>query len=252
MRRIVSDGEMAALVPERVWTETQRALAETSPQVYFEVLRGCGALDAVFPEIAALYGVPQPLRWHPEGDTGLHSMLALEAAAQLSPDVAVRFAALVHDLGKGVTPRDLWPNHHGHEEAGLALIDGLCARLRVPGDARDLAVLAARYHGKVHRAAELRAATLLQLLEDTDAVRRPERFERLLTACEADARGRGPERLAAPYPQAPLLREVLAAAAAARPDMTQLASASGPEIAERFRTARIAAIRALREPHQSR
>jgi len=249
MRRIVADGELEALVPERVWTETQRALAEPVPRTYFEMLRACGALEAVFPEIAALYGVPQPPRWHPEVDTGLHAMLALEAAATMSTDVAVRFAALVHDLGKARTPRERWPSHHGHEEAGVAVIERLCARLRVPGDARDLAVLAARHHGKVHRAAELRPTTLLQLLEDVDALRRPDRFENFLVACEADARGRGPESLAAPYPQAELLRTALSAAAAARPDVRSLEGVAGPEIAERFRTARIAAIRALRDRH---
>jgi len=249
MRRIVADGELSALVPERVWAETERALAEPAPRTYFEVLHACGALDVIFPEIAALYGVPQPPRWHPEVDTGLHAMLAVEAAAAMSPDVTVRFAALVHDLGKALTPRERWPSHHGHEEAGVALIEGLCARLRVPNDARDIAVLAARHHGKVHRAADLRPATVVQLLEGVDAFRRPDRFEKFLVACEADARGRGPESLAAPYPQAQLLREALAAAAAARPDARALESASGPAIAELFRIARIAAIRTLRDPH---
>jgi tRNA nucleotidyltransferase (CCA-adding enzyme) len=247
MRRIVADGEMSALVAERVWAETQRALQERAPRAYFEVLKSCDALAQVFPEIAALYGVPQPPRWHPEIDTGLHAMLALEAAATLSPEIPVRFAALVHDLGKALTPPDRWPSHHGHEAAGVAVIERLCARLKVPADSRELAVLVARLHGKAHRATELKASTMLDLLEATDAFRRPQRFERFLLACEADARGRGPEKLAAPYPQADLLREALVVAAAARPDPQSLESATGPQIGERWRAARIDALRGVRK-----
>lgn len=243
MRGIVSTGEMSALVPERVWTETERALGEDRPTVYFEVLRNCGALAALFPEIAALDGVPQPPKWHPEIDTGLHTMQALEVAASLSPDTTVRFAALVHDLGKGLTPRELWPRHLGHEEAGARLIEGFCARLRVPNEHRDLAVLVARHHAKVHRAAELRPATVLELLEATDAFRREERFDRLLLACEADARGRGPELRVAPYPQARLLRQARDAAAGVRLDPAFIAISTGPVIAERVRAGRVEAIR---------
>jgi tRNA nucleotidyltransferase (CCA-adding enzyme) len=244
MRNIVSSGEMAALVPERVWAETHRALAETSPRTYFEVLHSCAALAAVFPEVAALYGVPQPPRWHPEVDTGLHTMLALDVATELSDDVPVRFATLAHDLGKAATPRTLWPSHYGHEESGVPLIEGLCSRLRVPNDCRDLAVLASRHHGKIHRAAELRAATMLELFEAADAFRRADRFAKLLLVCEADARGRGPDKYAVPYVQAERLRSALTAAAAARPDPRALESAAGPVIAERFRESRLAAIRA--------
>jgi tRNA nucleotidyltransferase (CCA-adding enzyme) len=190
MRRIVDAGELSALVAERVWSETQRALAEPTPQVYFEVLRGCGALEVVFPEIAALYGVPQPPRWHPEIDTGLHTMLALAAAAGLSPEVDVRFAALVHDLGKALTPRERWPSHHGHEEAGVAPIENLCARLRVPGDAKDLAILASRHHARVHRAEELRPGTLLELLEAVDAFRAARRAVSAAGSVARSARGR--------------------------------------------------------------
>jgi tRNA nucleotidyltransferase (CCA-adding enzyme) len=174
-------------------------------------------------------------------------MLALEAAAKLSAEVPVRFAALVHDLGKALTPHERWPSHHGHEEAGVAVIERLSARLKVPADARELAILVARFHGKVHRAAELRPATVLDLLESTDAFRRPQRFERFLLACEADARGRGPEKFAAPYPQSDLLRQALLVAAAARPDPQSLESATGPQIGERWRTARIDALRGLRD-----
>ena len=242
MRGIAASGELAALVPERVWVETERALGEQQPTVYFEVLRACGALEVVFPEIAALFGVPQPEKWHPEIDSGLHTMQVLEVAAELSGDTTVRFAALVHDVGKGLTPREQWPRHIGHEAAGAALIERLCARLRVPNEHRDLAVLVARHHAKVHRVAELRPGTLLELLEQTDAFRRAERFERMLVACEADARGRGPELRIAPYPQAALLRGVRDAAAAVRLDPAIVAAESGPVIAERMRSARIEAI----------
>jgi len=244
MRSIAASGELTALVPERVWVETERALGEQQPAVYFEVLRACGALEVVFPEIAALFGVPQPENWHPEIDTGLHTMQVLEVAAQMSRDTTVRFAALVHDLGKGLTPRAEWPSHVGHEAAGAALIEKLCARLRAPNDHRELAVLVARHHAKVHRVAELRPGTLLDLLEQTDAFRRGERFERMLVACEADARGRGPQLRVAPYPQAALLRRVRDAAAAVRLDPAIVAAESGPVIAERMRSARIDSIRA--------
>ena len=246
MRGIAASGELAALVPERVWVETERALGEQQPTVYFEVLRACGALEVVFPEIAALFGVPQPEKWHPEIDSGLHTMQVLAAAAEMSGDTTVRFAALVHDVGKGLTPRDQWPRHIGHEAAGAALIEKLCARLRAPNEHRDLAVLVARHHAMVHRVAELRPGTLLELLEHTDAFRRAERFERMLVACEADARGRGPELRVAPYPQAALLRGVREAAAAVRLDPAVVAAESGPVIAERMRSARIDAIRAAR------
>ena len=246
MRGIVASGELRALVPERVWVETERALGEERPGVYFEVLRSCGALGAVFPEVDALFGVPQPPKWHPEIDTGVHALQVLEVAAELSVDTTVRFAALVHDVGKGLTPRDQWPRHLGHEESGARLIEQLGERLRVPNEHRELAVLVARYHALVHRAAELRPGTLLELLEATDAFRRVGRFERLLLACEADARGRGPERRAAPYPQAALLRRVREAAAAVRPDPAALAGLPGPGIAEHIRSARIEAIRSAR------
>jgi len=246
MRRIVDSGEIGALVPERVWQETERALGETRPTAYLEVLRSCGALAAVFPEIDALFGVPQPEKWHPEIDTGAHTLQALEVAAVLSPESTVRFAALVHDLGKGVTPREQWPSHVGHEETGARMIERLAERLRVPNEHRELAVLVARHHARVHRAAEHRPGTVLDLLEATDAFRRGERFERLLLACEADARGRGPEQRIAPYPQAALLRRALAAASAVRLPPEVLARDRGPIIAERLRSARIEAIRALR------
>ena len=243
MQAMAASGELAALVPERVWVETERALGESRPVVYLDVLRSCGALEVVFPEIAALFGVPQPEKWHPEVDSGIHTLQVLDVAAELSPETTVRFAALVHDLGKGLTPRDQWPRHIGHEEKGARLIERLCERLRVPNEHRDLAVLVARHHARVHRAAELKPGTTLELLEATDAFRRPDRFERVLLACEADARGRGVERRSEPYPQADLLRRARDAAATARLDPTSVEGQPGSVIAERVRAARTEAIR---------
>jgi tRNA nucleotidyltransferase (CCA-adding enzyme) len=247
MRDIAASGELAALVPERAWVETERALGEAQPVAYLEVLRACGALGAVLPEVAALFGVPQPEQWHPEVDTGEHTLQVLAVAAELSPDTTVRFAALVHDVGKGLTPRDQWPRHIGHEETGARLIEQMAARLRAPNEHRELAVLVARHHARVHRVAEQRPATVLELLELTDAFRRTERFERFLLACEADARGRGSEFRARPYPQAALLRAALTAAASVRLDPEMLARDKGPVIAERMRAARIEAIRSLNQ-----
>jgi len=247
MRRVVAAGEMAALVPERVWAETERALGEERPAVYFEVLRDCHALAAVFPEIDALFGVPQPERWHPEIDSGVHTLQVLEVAASLSAETPVRFAALAHDLGKGLTPRAEWPRHLGHEERGAQLIESLASRLRLPNEHRKLAVLVARHHATAHRAAELRPGTVLELFEKTDAFRRRERFEQFLLACEADARGRGPQLRVAPYPQAGLLRRALTAASTVRLPAEVLQRDVGPIIAERMRAARIEAIRAARE-----
>lgn len=246
MKRIAASGELAALAPERVWTETERALGEPAPGVYFSVLHRCGALGALFPEIAALDGVPQPPKWHPEVDTYVHTLEVLDVATALTPDTTVRWASLVHDVGKGTTPREEWPRHIGHEERGVALIQAMSTRLRVPNEHRELAVLAARLHGRVHRSTEMRPGTLLELLEAADAFRRVERFERLLLACEADARGRGAELRERPYPQAALLRRVREAAAAARLDPGHAGDA-GPVIAERIRAARIDAIRSALE-----
>jgi tRNA nucleotidyltransferase (CCA-adding enzyme) len=242
MQRMVENGEVDALVPERVWAELERALGEDRPSVFFKVLRGCGALARLFPEIDALYGVPQPENHHPEMDTGVHAMMVLEAAARLTSDTRVRFAALVHDLGKGRTPESEWPRHIGHEEQGVALVQDLCRRLRVPNDYRDLGVLTARFHAHCHRAAELKPTTLLELLEALDAFRRPERVEQFLLACEADARGRSGHADAA-YPQAGIVRRAFAAAAAVDPKLIAATGVSGPEIGARLRAQRIAAIR---------
>ncbi len=245
MRRMTEAGEVAALVPERVWQETERALDESQPQVYFEVLRACGALAVIFPEIDALYGVPQPPRWHPEVDTGVHVMLTLRYAAAHNAPATVRFAALTHDLGKARTPREHWPSHHGHEALGVPLIEALCDRLKVPNAQRELAILTARDHTLVHRALELTPATVLKLFEGCDAFRRPERFAELLLACEADARGRtGLEDR--PYPQAAYLRTLLAAAAAVTLSAQDRAGLAGAAIGEEIRRRRLAAIAPLR------
>jgi tRNA nucleotidyltransferase (CCA-adding enzyme) len=212
--------------------------------VFFETLRACGALQVIFPELAALYGVPQPPRWHPEIDTGVHVMLALRYSAATGAPTTVRFAVLMHDLGKALTAPEHWPSHRGHEESGVPVIEALCARLKVPNGFRDLAVLTARHHAVVHRAAELRPSTVLKLFETTDAFRRPERFEEMLAACEADARGRtGLE--AQPYPQREFLRRALAAAAAVTLDENDRKGLAGPAIGERMREKRLAAIKAL-------
>jgi tRNA nucleotidyltransferase (CCA-adding enzyme) len=241
MTQMVSSGEVRALVPERVWQETERALGESRPDIFFATLRDCGALAVIFPEIDALYGVPQPPRWHPEIDTGIHVMLALRMAAQLDTSTAVRFAVLMHDLGKARTPAAHWPSHRGHEEAGVPLVESLSARLKVPNGYRELAVLGARHHAVVHRAAELRPETLLKLLESTDAFRRGERFDELLQVCECDARGRtGLEDR--PYPQAEYLRRARQAAAAVVLSDEDRQGLQGPAIGARLRERRLAMV----------
>lgn len=246
MREIAARGELDALVPERVWQETQRALEQPAPWKYFEVLREADALPVIFPELHALFGVPQPAKWHPEIDTGVHTLKVLEQATRLSTEPVVRFAALTHDLGKGTTPPAEWPRHIGHEQRGVELIEAMSRRLRVPNEYRDLAVLVARYHGLAHRVAELRSSTLLELLEHTDALRRPERFERFILACEADMRGRtGFE--ARPYPQGERLRAARAILADTTLDAAEREGLSGPQIAERLRRKRLAALEKLKQ-----
>ena len=211
MQKMVSSGEVNALVPERVWQETVRALSEKTPARYFEVLRECGALEKLFPEIDRLWGVPQPEKHHPEIDSGIHTMMVLTQAAKLSNDTKVRFAALVHDLGKGTTPKEQWPKHIEHESRGVPLVEALCDRYRIPNDYRELGVIVAKYHLHYHRAAELRADTFLKTLESLDAFRRPERFELFLLACEADSRGRtGYEK--AHFEQPDIFRDMFSAA----------------------------------------
>jgi len=213
MREIVASGEIEALRPERVWQETLKALQEDRPDVYFEVLRDTGALARTFPEVEALFGVPQPERWHPEIDTGVHTLMALRTAAEITASDVVRFAVLTHDLGKATTPRMLLPKHHGHETRSVEIIEALCERFPVSNRFRELAILVARHHGVAHRAAELKASTIVKLILDLDGIRQPDRFEEFLLACEADARGRkGLEQRS--YPQADRLRSALLAARA--------------------------------------
>ncbi len=242
MRAMVAAGEVDALVPERVWAELQRALGEVRPGRFIEILRECGALARLFPEIDRLFGVPQPARYHPEIDTGVHVLMVVDMAARLSPDPQVRFAALTHDLGKGATPSEQWPSHHGHEERGVERVQALCRRYRIPNDYRDLAVLVARWHGHAHRIAQLRPATVLKLLEALDAFRRPQRMESFLLACEADARGRAglEER---PYPQAERLRAALRAAAAVEAAPLAARGLRGPDIGRELFRQRVEAIR---------
>lgn len=190
MKNMVAAGEVDALVPERVWQEMGKSLAERSPSRFIEVLRDCGALKVILPELDRLFGVPQPAEHHPEIDTGVHTLMVLQQACKLSSATDVRFAALVHDLGKGTTPKAEWPRHIGHEARGARLVLEVCRRLRIPNGYRDLAERTARFHLHYHRALELKASTVVDVLEKLDAFRRPERFEKFLLACEADARGR--------------------------------------------------------------
>ena len=240
MRNLATSGELATLAPERIWRELERALGEPYPQRFIEVLRASGALQALFPEVDALFGIPQPPHHHPEIDTGIHLLLVLSESARREAPIAVRFALLTHDLGKALTPPALLPKHHGHEERSAVLARELCARLRVPTDLRDLAILVARYHLTIHRAQELKASTIVDLLAALDAFRRPARLDDILLACEIDAIGRGDAR-PKPYPPAAHVRHAF--------DVMQridaqavVANASDPRAA--LRAARIAAVSA--------
>ena len=241
MQAMVAAGEVDALVPERVWQELARGLMEAVPSRMLRVLRDCGALARLLPEIDRLFGVPQPPQHHPEIDTGEHVLLVIDEAARCHLNLPARLAALLHDLGKGSTPAEFWPKHHGHEGRGVALVQAVCERLRAPAECRDLAVLVARDHGNVHRALELRPATVLELLERCDALRRPERFNDALAACAADFHGRAgwQDR---PYPQAAHLQQALAAARAVDAGAIARQVATPERIPEAIRLARIAAI----------
>jgi tRNA nucleotidyltransferase (CCA-adding enzyme) len=208
MTEIVDNGELAALTAERVWRELQLALGYQNPDRFVQVLRDCGALKVVLPEVDALFGVPQPEKYHPEIDTGIHVLLCLQQICKLSDDLAARYATLVHDVGKGITPTEQWPSHIGHEKSGLGLLDAIESRLPVPKEFAALSRMVCEHHTKLHRIQELRPKTLLGLLESLDAMRRPERIPKFLAACEADARGRtGLENR--DYPQGHYLQSVL-------------------------------------------
>ncbi len=244
-RAMVQAGEVDALVPERVWQELSRGLMEFQPSRMFAVLRDCGALARLLPEVNRLWGVPQPAEHHPEIDTGVHLMMVLDTSARLGAPLPVRYACLVHDLGKGTTPRDEWPRHIAHEARSVKLAEALAERLRVPTDCRELGEIVAREHGNIHRCESLDAAATLRLLERCDALRRPERFEQALWACECDARGRA-GREDEPYPQrahlSAALRAVLAIDATAAAEQAIARGAQGPAIGDAVRHARLAAL----------
>ena len=252
MRGMVTEGEVDALVAERVWQELARGLMEARPSRMFEVLRDCGALARLLPELDALWGVPQRADYHPEVDTGVHVMMVIDMAARLAGALPARFAALTHDLGKGRTPADILPRHHGHEARSVTMVEAICERLRVPTDCRDVARLVARFHGDMHRVAELRAETTLTVLERCDALRRPDRFEMMVLACEADYRGRlGWEER--DYTQAAIWREALAAVRAVDAGAIAAATAGGaggaadPQaIARNISAARVDALRLIK------
>ena len=245
MREMVDAGEADHLVPERVWQEISRGLMEAQPSRMFEVLRACGALRVLLPELDRLWGVPQRAEYHPEVDSGVHAMLVLDMAAQLQSPLSVRFACLCHDFGKGTTPAEMLPRHIGHEQRSARLLQGVCARWRVPNDCKELADVVAREHGNIHRSGELNAAAVLRLLERCDALRKPARFAETLLACECDARGRtGFEDR--PYPQRQRLQTALDAALAV--DTAPVAQAAaqrglqGPAIGEAVASARQQAV----------
>ena len=241
MHEIAASGELEALTPERVWQELRRALNTEHPDRFIEVLRECGALKSVLPEVDRLFGVPQPPKHHPEVDTGIHILLALKQAVSLAADEAVRFAVLVHDLGKGTTPADILPGHRGHEQRGVDLIREMCDRIRVPREHRELAELVSRLHTRVHQALDMRPLKLVSLLEDADAFRRPQRFEQFLLACKADATGRK-GRSNADYSQVERLRQAHSVAAAVNAREIAAQNVAGQHIAEAIREARIAAV----------
>lgn len=241
MRWMAESGEMNTLTPERVWKETEKALETRNPQVYFQVLRDCGALAVLFPELDNLYGVPAPAKWHPEIDTGIHTLMTLAIAAQLSPDIAVRFATLFHDVGKALTPPEKWPSHHGHGPAGVPLVAALCQRLRVPNAIRDLALLVTEFHDLVHTVERQSAETLVALFDRIDAWRKPQRVEQIALTSEADARGRtGFESNA--YPQGDYLRQAFEVVLSVSTREVVAAGFKGMEVREELNRRRIAAL----------
>ena len=250
MRQMVEAGEVDHLVPERVWQELARGLMEQKPSRMFEVLRACGALKKILPELDRLWGVPQRADYHPEVDTGVHVMMVIDMAAAMGLSLPARFAALTHDLGKGLTPADILPRHIGHEKVGVDLLGPLCERLRVPADCRDVALLVARYHGDMHKIDELRPTTVVTLLERCDVFRRPERFADVVAACEADYRGRLGYADRA-YPQSQSWRHAMAAARAVDAGAVAAACSDPVQIPVRVHEARVAAVtKRLKQPEQ--
>ncbi|OAI03364.1 multifunctional CCA addition/repair protein [Methylomonas methanica] len=250
MREMVFAGETDFLVAERVWAELHKALLERTPAAFFQVLKDCGALQVFFPEVDALFGVPQPEKYHPEIDTGVHSLMVLEQAARLSDKAEVRLAALLHDLGKALTPSQHWPSHHGHEQKGLPVLAKLCERLRVPNNFKSLCTQVMQYHTHCHRALELRADTLTDMLQTIGAFKPDSRLDEFLQACEADARGRtGFEDR--PYPQADYIRSAAKAAAAVDTSAALLKGLQGEQIGIAIRKLRAQAINDYKQGYQN-
>ncbi|MGR4975573.1 multifunctional CCA addition/repair protein [Pseudomonas sp. LARHCG127] len=246
MRQLSESGELEALTAERSWKEISRALMEKQPQVFIQVLRDCTALKILMPEVDALFGVPQPETHHPEIDTGVHTLSVLEQAALHQQPLTVRWACLLHDLGKGLTPQHEWPRHIAHEHTGLKLIKAVSERFKAPRDCQELALLVGQYHTHGHRALELKASTLLELLQSFDVYRRPQRFEEFIAACEMDARGRkGLEERS--YPQAEYLRGAAAAARAVAVQPLLEKGFKGPQLGEAIKRERLRALKAYKE-----
>ncbi|TPQ25068.1 multifunctional CCA addition/repair protein [Methylomonas koyamae] len=250
MKHMVAAGEADYLVSERVWAELHKALLERTPQAFFQVLRDCGALGVVFPEIDALFGVPQPEKYHPEIDTGVHALMVLEQAVRLSAKAEVRLAALLHDLGKALTPREHWPSHHGHEKKGLRVLERFCERLRVPKPFKSLSMQVMEYHTHCHRALELRSDTLTDMLQAIAAFKPGNRLDEFLSACEADARGRsGFEDRS--YPQAEYIRGAAAAAAGVDTGAALRQGLQGEQIGAAIRRSRIQAVDDFKKCYRS-
>ncbi|WP_422766948.1 multifunctional CCA addition/repair protein [Photobacterium leiognathi subsp. mandapamensis] len=241
MQEMVVSGELASLTPERVWKEWEKSLSSDDPQMFLTVLRQCGALAVVMPEIDALFGVPQPEKWHPEIDCGIHTLLVAKKAAELSADKTIRFAAQVHDLGKALSPKDDLPHHKMHCRDGIKPIKALCQRLRVPNEYRDLALLVCEQHTKIHHAEEMRADTFIKIFDQIDAWRKPERVAQLATCCRADARGRTHFEQT-PYPQADIFQAVFAIAQQVDVKAIVAAGFKGAEIREQLAAKRIEAV----------
>jgi len=250
MQQLSASGELEALTPERSWKEISRALMENQPQVFIQVLRECGALKVLFPEVDALFGVPQPAAHHPEIDTGQHVLSVLEQAAIHHQPLSVRWACLLHDLGKGLTPESEWPRHIAHEHTGLRLIKAVNARFKVPRDCQELAMLVGQYHTHGHRALELKASTLFELMQSFDIYRRPQRFEEFIAGCEMDARGRlGFEQR--DYPQAEYLRGAANAARTVAVQPLRDQGYEGPELGEALKQERLKAVQAYKATHNA-
>ncbi len=249
MTGICQGSEVESLSAERIWVETQKALSEANPEVYFETLQACNGLTYWFPELEQLWGVPNPAKWHPEIDTGVHTMMTLQQAAELSDSTSVRFAALCHDLGKGITPQEIWPKHTGHEGKGVPLVESLCARIKAPNQFKELAMLVCGQHGNIHRAKQLKASTVLKLFDQCDAWRRPGRFTEILLACKADARGRLHFEQSE-YPQAAYLESCLDAARQCPVQDIVAQGYKGAQIKEQLYNRRLDAVKTVKNQFQ--